>query len=298
MGTDNKLYFGVKLSNTTNTTINSQSTFNDGSWHHVVATFSAANGSNMYVDGALVASNPALNSAATIATGYWRVAYDVITGNWTNAPSSAANTYFNGSLDDVAAANTELTPAQVNVLYGAGSGAFCSGNTISLTANTVAGATYSWAGPAGSGFSSSSQNPTVPAANAIAGIYVCTVTGSGGCISTINVTAPSNAITYTWSGAAGTTTLTTAGNWDHLPPFTSTSNLVIPTGLAKYPVLLANVTAYNVTLGATATLSLNGFTLNVGCDIVNNAGNSGDGILYGSNNSSGINWNGLVAAQS
>ncbi len=295
MGTNGELYFGVAPL-AVKSTINTITAYNDGNWHHVVATFSTTNGSNMYVDGALAASNPAMNAVLSLG-GYWRIGFDAITG-WTNAPATAAATYFNGALDDIAVESSELTAAQVNVLYGAGSGAFCSGNTLSLTANTVAGATYSWVGPAGSGFTSSSQNPTVPIANAIAGTYVLTVTNATGCQSTINVTAPGNVITYTWSGAAGTTNPTTAGNWDHLPLFSSTSNLVIPTGLAKYPVLTANESAYNVTLGATATLTLNGFTLSVGCDIVNNASTSGDGILYGGNLSSGITWNGSVAAQS
>src|SRR6185503_4993628 len=194
--------------------------------------------SNMYVDGALAASNPAMNAVLSLG-GYWRIGFDAIS-SWTNAPATTAACYFNGALDDVAVESSELTWSQVNVLYGAGSGAFCSGNTLSLTANTVAGATYSWVGPAGSGFTSSSQNPKVPVANAIAGTYVLTVTNATGCSSTINVTAPGNVITYTWSGAAGTTNPTTAGNWDHLPLFNSTSNLIIPTGLAKYPVLTAN----------------------------------------------------------
>ena len=292
MGTNGELYFGVAPLGV-KSTINSTAIYNDGDWHHAVATFSTADGSNLYVDGALVASNPAMNGAFSLL-GYWRIAYDSLTG-WTNAPTT---TNFNGSIDDVAVANTELTPSGVNVLYGAGGGTFCSGNTLALSANTVAGASYSWVGPSGSGFTSSSQNPTVPAAEAIAGIYVLTVSSATGCPYTINVTAPGDAITYTWTGAAGTTSLTTAGNWDHLPPFTSTSNLLIPSGLATYPVLTANESVYGLTIGSNASLSLNGYTLSVGCNIVNGAFTSGDGIIYGGNNSSGITWNGTVAAQS
>jgi hypothetical protein len=288
MGTNGKLYFGVAPGGT-KSTINTASAYNDGNWHHVIATFSTTNGSNMYVDGALAASNPAMQSVFATA-GYWRVGYDVLTG-WTNAPGTV---YFNGSLDDIAVANTELTAAQVNVLYGAGSTAFCAGNTLSLTANTVSGATYSWTGPGS--FTSALQNPTV--SSALTGTYVLTVTGASGCTSTLNVTAPSNVITYTWTGAAGTTDPTTAGNWDNLPLFNSTTNLVIPTGLSTYPALTADQTIYGLTLGSTASLNLNGHTLGVGCNIINNATTSGDGIVYGSNNSSGISWNGSVAAQS
>jgi hypothetical protein len=293
IGSNGQLYFGLQPGGVKKT-LNTITVYNDGKWHHVVATSSAISGSNMYVDGALAASDPTMN-AVLATTGYWRVAYDVLTG-WTNAPATA---YFNGSLDDIAVANTELTPAQINVLYGAGSSStFCTGNALSLTANTVSGATYSWVGPSGSGFTSALQNPTVPAANAVAGIYVLTVIGASGCTSIINVTAPSNVVTYTWSGTAGTTNPTTAGNWDHLPPFTNTSNLVIPAGLSQYPVLTANESIYSLTIASGATFSLGGFTLNVGCNIVNNASTGGTGILYGSNNSSGINWNGSLAAQS
>ncbi len=293
IGSNGQLYFGLAPGGTKKT-LNTVATYNDGNWHHAVATFSAANGSNIYVDGALAASDPTMNAVLATA-GYWRVAHDVLTG-YTNPPASA---YFNGALDDIAVANTELTPAQINVLYGAGSSAlFCPGNPLSLTVNTVASCTYSWVGPSGSGFTSALQNPTVPAANAIAGIYVCTVTGAAGCTSVIKVTAPSNVITYTWTGAAGTTVPTTAGNWDHLPLFTSTTNLVIPTGLAKYPLLTANESVWGLTIASGASFSLGGFTLSVGCNIINNASTGGTGILYGSNNSSGITWNGSYAAQS
>ncbi|MDP9048466.1 MAG: putative Ig domain-containing protein, partial [Bacteroidota bacterium] len=89
IGTNGQLYFGVAPGGT-KSTINTASTYTDGNWHHVVATFSTTNGSNMYVDGALAASNPALKTALSTA-GYWRVAYDVLTG-WTNGP---ATPYFN-----------------------------------------------------------------------------------------------------------------------------------------------------------------------------------------------------------
>lgn len=292
IGTNGELYFGVAPLGV-KSTINSTVAYDDGNWHHAVVTFSAANGSNMYVDGALVASNPAMNASLSLG-GYWRVGYDSLSG-WTNAPTTY---YFNGWIDDVAVANTELSYSSIATLYGAGAYNFCLGNTLSLTANTVAGATYSWVGPSGSGFTSTSQNPTVPASQAIAGSYIVTITNATGCSSTVKVTAPCNAITYTWTGAGSTTSLTNSANWDHLPPFTSTSNLVIPTGLTYYPVLTGNISVYGLTLGATATLSLNSYTLSVGCNIINNASTSGDGILYGNYNSSGITWNGSVAAQS
>ncbi len=54
----------------------------------------------------------------------------------------------------------------------------CLSNTINLTAGNVAGATYSWSGP--NGFSSSTQNPSIPNAGfADAGTYSVNVTVNG-----------------------------------------------------------------------------------------------------------------------
>ena len=53
-------------------------------------------------------------------------------------------------------------------------GPYCVGETIYLTANGQAGATYSWTGPGG--FSSNQQNPTRPNCTmAMAGTYTCTI---------------------------------------------------------------------------------------------------------------------------
>jgi probable HAF family extracellular repeat protein len=66
-------------------TITSTNTFRDGQWHHAAATFSAATGMRLYVDGLLVAQNANVNVAFTYASGgYWRIGQN-----------------FNGTLDDV-----------------------------------------------------------------------------------------------------------------------------------------------------------------------------------------------------
>lgn len=62
----------------------------------------------------------------------------------------------------------------------------CSGSAITLDGPTVAGATYSWTGP--NGFTSTLENPSVPAASASdAGTYSLTVT-VGGCTSAAGTT--------------------------------------------------------------------------------------------------------------
>jgi len=54
------------------------------------------------------------------------------------------------------------------------SGPYCVGETINLTANGQAGASYSWSGPGG--FSSTQQNPTRPNCTLnMAGTYTCTI---------------------------------------------------------------------------------------------------------------------------
>ncbi|QEC80000.1 Ig-like domain-containing protein [Mucilaginibacter ginsenosidivorax] len=61
----------------------------------------------------------------------------------------------------------------------------CLGNTINLRTPSLAGATYMWTGP--NGYSSTSQNPDVPATIASAGTYNLFVT-VGGCTSDAGVT--------------------------------------------------------------------------------------------------------------
>lgn len=95
--------------------VTSPKTYNDGAWHHVVATLSSGTGMNLYLDGTLVASN-ANYSAAENYTGYWRIGYDTVSG-W---PGTASNYYFTGSLRYAAVYKTVLTQSQVTNHYAAG----------------------------------------------------------------------------------------------------------------------------------------------------------------------------------
>jgi len=201
------LYFGIYTTSTgVANVITSTSSYDDGAWHHAVATCSTSSGSCLYVDGSLVASSSTMTTAETYTgAGYWRVGYNNLAG-WSNEPTDL---YFTGSLDDIAVYNTAISASQVATLYGASvNSPVCAGSTLSLSVNTVAGATYSWTGP--NSFSSSSQNPTVSTSTttAMAGTYTCTVTPSSGCPSTISVTtvvnaAPTSAFTATSSVSIG-----------------------------------------------------------------------------------------------
>jgi galactose oxidase len=108
MSDDGRLNFGVFTG--TPVTIQSPGTYNDGSWHHVVAT-QGSDGMKLYVDGQLVGSNSTSQSQSDV--GYWRVGADSVAG-WPDQPTS---NYFGATISDVAFYDTELSAAQVRAHY-------------------------------------------------------------------------------------------------------------------------------------------------------------------------------------
>ncbi|MBK8756846.1 MAG: PKD domain-containing protein [Actinomycetales bacterium] len=92
--------------------ITTDASYNNGAWHHVVATQGAA-GMQLYVDGILVGTNP--QTAAQNFTGYWRVGYDV---PWSGATSG----YLAGSVDEAAVYLRELPASEIRAHYVAGGG--------------------------------------------------------------------------------------------------------------------------------------------------------------------------------
>lgn len=105
-----RLSFGAYNGNLN--TADSALAYNDGVWHHMVAT-QGSDGMKLYVDGALVASNP--NTQAENYPGYWRVGGD-------NTWGGASSNYFAGAIDEVAIYSGVLTPAQVGDHYAKGGG--------------------------------------------------------------------------------------------------------------------------------------------------------------------------------
>jgi PKD repeat protein len=85
----------------------SPAAYNDGAWHHLVATQGPA-GMHLYVDGAEVASNP--QTAAQGFTGYWRVGGDATWGGSTS-------NYLAGTVDEVSIYATQLSAAAVRTHY-------------------------------------------------------------------------------------------------------------------------------------------------------------------------------------
>ncbi|MDQ1572032.1 MAG: hypothetical protein QOF79_2706 [Actinomycetota bacterium] len=109
------LHFGVQ-NNATKQTIDSATSYNDGAWHLIDATFEGTS-ARLYADGALVASSDSLVDDI-IFDGYWRIGGDRLNG-WTSAP--AAN-YLAGTIGDAAVYPSALSPATVASHYDAGTG--------------------------------------------------------------------------------------------------------------------------------------------------------------------------------
>ncbi|WP_344258431.1 LamG-like jellyroll fold domain-containing protein [Streptomyces sodiiphilus] len=98
-------------------TITTPASYNDGQWHHVVATL-GSNGMRLYVDGQLRASNIVWTSGQNYnVKGYWRIGGDGM-GNWPSRPSSH---YFAGDLDETAVYHHTLSAARVAAHYQAAS---------------------------------------------------------------------------------------------------------------------------------------------------------------------------------
>lgn len=107
-----QLTFGLSNGAATPSTVTTTAAYNDGLWHQVVGTLSGA-GQSLYVDGALVGTNPGV-TGATFANAYWHVGAARMSG-WPSAPTSG---FFAGTIDDAAVSSTTaLTLAQVQQQY-------------------------------------------------------------------------------------------------------------------------------------------------------------------------------------
>ncbi len=103
MSPDGKVNFGVY--NGTQVVITSPTSYNNNQWHHVVGQLSSS-GMQLYIDGALIGTNP--NTTVNAYNGYWRVGGD---NGW------AGDTYWKGTVDEVAVYPAPLTSAQVLAHY-------------------------------------------------------------------------------------------------------------------------------------------------------------------------------------
>ncbi|MQS07295.1 LamG-like jellyroll fold domain-containing protein [Streptomyces alkaliphilus] len=116
MRNDGRLVFGVNSGSLRTVTTNAS--YNDGQWHHVVATL-GSNGMRLYVDGQQQAVNTSYTSAQNYGStpGFWRVGGDSL-ASWPNRPTTD---YFQGQLDEIAVYYSTLSAARVNAHFQAAS---------------------------------------------------------------------------------------------------------------------------------------------------------------------------------
>ena len=219
------LNFGV-LSGGSARTVTTTTAYNNGQWHHVVATLGDA-GMQLYVDGAPAGSLPTTTFGQSY-NGYWRLAGDAVTTAFPNRPT---RTRLAGSLDEVAVYPVALTAAQVvkhwqvgKALNQAPTAVFTSSVNQLQVAFDASGssdadgtvASYSW--DFGDGSTGTGVSPTHTYAEAGSYPVVLTVTDNGGAtagvtqavvtrvnqLPTASFTSTSADLTATFDAAAST----------------------------------------------------------------------------------------------
>jgi gliding motility-associated-like protein len=189
--------------------------------------------------------NPTISPTTSLSAGVYSV--NVTVGGCTSIDSTITVVINPIPAAPAATANTPL----------------CTGSTLSLTAATVAGATYSWTGP--NTFTSNIQNPTIPGATTLAtGVYSVNVTvlgctGPDGTVAilvtdpaTVNA-GPNDTIcagAMVITGLTGTMTPGYTITWTSLGTGTFTSPNTLTT---DYNMSVADTTAGTVTLILTAS---------------------------------------------
>jgi gliding motility-associated-like protein len=176
--------------------------------------------------------NPTINNVGVNASGNYN-AYVVVNGCTSNISTIAVNVV-----------NLPSAPVLAN------NGPICQGQTLNLTANGLAGATYMWSGP--NGYSSNNQNNTINnAATNLSGVYSAYIV-AGGCTS---ATSNTNVVVNPTPSA---------------PVINSNSPICAGSAL--------NLTS-NATAGATYSWTgPNGFTSNQQNPIINNATVNASGV--------------------
>ncbi|HEY8718478.1 PKD domain-containing protein [Pengzhenrongella sp.] len=226
MGADGRLSFGLNPNSIR--VVTTPIAYNDGQWHHVVATLGAA-GMNLYVDGAVRAALVDTVSAKVIPVGYWHIAGDSVTG-WPNS----AGENFAGDIDDVAVYARALTAAEVAVHQSTGSGGVFP-NLLPSASFTAAGGVFT---AAVDGSASSDPDGTI---TSYAWDFGDTTTGTG-------VSA-----THTYA-AAGTYPVTLTVT-DNRGGTAATTRQVVVTPPNQPPVASFTATPTGLTLALDATAS-------------------------------------------
>jgi T5SS/PEP-CTERM-associated repeat protein len=154
-------------------------------------------------------------SDATITSGQGSTS---ITVTWGSTSGSVSVTPANGNACTGVAGSLSVTVNPLPSTPTAGNnGPIIEGNTLNLTASTIASVTYSWTGP--NGFTSTNQNPSISnATSAVSGVYLVTVIDSNGCTSAAgsttalvtalritSITTQGSDLQITWATTGGVT---------------------------------------------------------------------------------------------
>jgi PKD repeat protein len=243
MRNDGRLVFGVSPG--VQRTISTPSAYRDSQWHHAVAQLNPWTGIELYIDGALVASDPSA-TAGQLFTGFWRIGGDNLSG-WTSRPASD---YFNGLLDEVAIYPHTLTGAQIAAHYAIGRA-----QSMPAASFTTSGSNLAW--------SFDASGSTAPSGRTITS-YVWNfgdgASGTGVTASHTYASPGTYTVTLTVTDSAGMTA--------------STTRTVNATGAHQAPVAVIGVTS---TSGLTVNLTGTGSTASGGATITGYSWNFGDG---------------------
>jgi fibronectin type 3 domain-containing protein len=137
MENSGRIAFGVYTGSAV--TLRSAAAYNDGAWHHIVATQGSA-GMAFYVDGVRIGQNG--TTGAQSYWGVWRVGGDNLSG-WPNRPSSD---FFGGQIDETAVYGTVLSSQQVLNHYAPPADAVAPSTPTGVTATgSGTSASISWA---------------------------------------------------------------------------------------------------------------------------------------------------------
>ncbi|MCJ0904455.1 LamG-like jellyroll fold domain-containing protein [Rhodococcus sp. ARC_M6] len=203
MNNSGQLTFGTYVLG--NRTVNSPASYNDGKWHHVVATMGSV-GLRLYVDGQPVAERTDTKLGEYYTAGYWRVGGGNL-GNWPSAPSSQ---YFVGALDEVAVYSSALSSNAVQEHWRRGQGVVTNKPPVASFTETVKDLSVAFDGSASSdpdgtiasyewnfGDNATGNTAKVDHTYAAAGTYTVTltVTDSSGAKSTVTHPVSVKAVT-------------------------------------------------------------------------------------------------------
>jgi gliding motility-associated-like protein len=197
--------------------------------------------------------NPTITNASTLATGMYSVTNTV--AGCTSLPGTFSVNVFGTPNPPTLGSNSPL----------------CTGQTLSLTASFIAGASYNWSGP--NGFSSAVQNPTFgPVALVNAGNYSVNVNvsgcGSAGTVIAVTVnstpgppTASSNSSICAGSNL-NLTALPGGGTYAWNGPNSFTSNIQNPTVVGASTLASGNYSVTITLAGCTSAAGTTSVTVN------------------------------------